>query len=222
MTDPDAAEIAYYRAVEDHFASLRGTPFLFSPKDFALLRRWWREGVPLVAVLAGIAEAWERRRGRGEDPVSSLAYCRHAVASHAKRLMAARTGAAAAVPVPDTAAALAALVAAVAQAQARWDAEAAVRAVLEDLGRAVASVPPEVEPAAIEKALAELEFGALDALARALPPAAQRALEVEVGESVERLGLAPEVRERTRRALLIKAVRRLVGVPRLELDARAS
>ncbi|MDD5562337.1 MAG: hypothetical protein PHQ91_01360 [Thermoanaerobaculaceae bacterium] len=222
MTDPDAAEIAYYRAVEDHFASLRGTPFLFSPKDFALLRRWWREGVPLAAVLAGIAEAWERRRGRGEDPVSSLAYCRHAVASHAKRLTAARTGAAAAVPVPDTAAALAALVAAVAQAQARWDADAAVRAVLEDLGRAVASVPPEGEPAAIEKALAELEFGALDALARALPPDAQRALEVEVGESVERLGLEPEVRERTRRALLIKAVRRLVGVPRLELDARAS
>ena len=221
MTDPDAAEIAYYRAVEDHFASLRGTPFLFSPKDFALLRRWWREGVPLAAVLAGIAEAWERRQRRGADPVSSLAYCRHAVASHAKRLMAARTGAAMAVPVPDTAAALAALFAALAQAKARWDADAAVRAVLEDLGRAVASVPPEGEPAAIEKALAELEFGALDALARALPPDAQRALEVEVDESVERLGLEPEVRERTRRALLIKAVRRLVGVPRLELDASA-
>ncbi len=69
MTDPDDAEIAYYRAVEDHFAALRGTPFLFSPKDFALLRRWWREGVPLAAVLAGIAEAWERRREREEDPV---------------------------------------------------------------------------------------------------------------------------------------------------------
>ncbi len=65
MTDPDEAEIAYYRAVEDHFAALRGTPFLFSPKDFALLRRWWREGVPLAAVLAGIGGGLGATAGAG-------------------------------------------------------------------------------------------------------------------------------------------------------------
>lgn len=222
MTDPDDAEIVYYRAVEDHFAALRGTPFLFSPKDFALLRRWWREGVPLAAVLAGIAEAWERRREREEDPVSSLSYCRHAVARHGKRLMAARAGAAEAVPAPDVAAALAALVAAIADAEARWSKQRAVREVLGDLERAVASVPTNGDPAAIEKALADLEFGALDALARALPADAKGAIEREVGESLDRLGLETDVRERTRRALLVKAVRRLVGVPRLELDAGAA
>ncbi len=222
MTDPDDAEIAYYRAVEDHFAALRGTPFLFSPKDFALLRRWWREGVPLAAVLAGIAEAWERRREREEDPVSSLSYCRYAVARHGKRLMAARAGAAEAVPAPDVAAALAALLAAIGDAEARWSHHRAVREVLADLGRGVASLPADGDPAAIEKALAELEFGALDALARALPDDAKRAVESEVGESLDRLGLETDVRERTRRALLVKAVRRLVGVPRLELDAGAA
>jgi hypothetical protein len=221
MTEPDDAEIAYYRAVEDHFAALRGTPFLFSPKDFALLRRWWGEGVPLAAVLAGIAEAWERRRERDEDPVSSLSYCRHAVTRHAKRLMAARTGAAEVAPPPDVAAALAALVVALEAAQARWSGLAAVREVLRDLERAVASLPPDGEPAAVEKALADLEFGALDALARSLPPDAAHAIERDVGESVDRLGLEPDVRERTRRALVIKAVRRFVGVPRLELDAGA-
>ncbi len=222
MTDPEDAEIAYYRAVEDHFAALRGTPFLFSPKDFALLRRWWREGVPLAAVLAGIAEAWERRREREEDPVSSLSYCRHAVARHGKRLRAAHAGAAEAVPAPDVAAALAALVAAIGEAEARWSEQRAVREVLGDLERAVASVPADGDPAAIEKALAELEFGALDALARALPADAKGAIEREVGESLDRLGLETEVRERTRRALLVKAVRRLIGVPRLELDAGAA
>ena len=43
MAAPDEEELAYYRAVEDHFAALRGTPFLFSPKDFVLLRKC---GVP--------------------------------------------------------------------------------------------------------------------------------------------------------------------------------
>jgi len=57
-------ELAYYRAVEDLFARLRGTQFIFSPKDFALLRRWWGEQVPLAAVAAGIAEVFERRQGR--------------------------------------------------------------------------------------------------------------------------------------------------------------
>jgi hypothetical protein len=222
MTDADDAEIAYYRAVEDHFAALRGTPFLFSPKDFALLRRWWREGVPLAAVLAGIAEVWERRREREEDPVSSLSYCRHAVARHGKRLLAARAGAAETVAVPDVAAALAALVAAIGDAEARWSDQPSIRGVLGDLARAVTSVPADGDPAAIEKALADLELAALDALARALPADAWGAVEREVGESLDRLGVEPEVRERTRRALLLKAVRRLVGVPRLELDAGAA
>ncbi len=222
MTDPDDPEIAYYRAVEDHFAALRGTPFLFSPKDFALLRRWWREGVPLAAVLAGIAEAWERRREREEDPVSSLSYCRHAVARPGQRLWPARAGAAAAGPAPDVAAVRGALVAAIRDAEARWSGQRAVCEVLGDLERAVASVPADGDPAAIEKALADLEFGALDALARGLPADARRSIEREVGESLNRLGLEKDVRERTRRALLVKAVRRLVGVPRLELDAGAA
>ncbi len=83
-------------------------------------------------------------------------------------------------------------------------------------------MPTDGDPAAIEKALADLEFGALDALARALPADAKGAIEREVGESLDRLGLEEDIRERTRRALLVKAVRRLVGVPRLELDAGAA
>ncbi len=219
MSQPDDAEIAFYRAVEDHFAALRGTPVLFSPKDFALLRRWWREGVPLAAVLAGVSEAAERRRERDGDPVSSLSYCRHAVARHAKRLAANRVGAAAPVAGPDVGAALAALAAALGEAAARWREHPAAHAVLADLERAVSSLPRDAEPAALEQALAELELGGLEALARALPAERRAEIERAVAEGMAGLAVEPEVRERTRRALLLRAVRLAAGVPRMELDA---
>ncbi|MCS7183472.1 MAG: hypothetical protein NZ869_10235, partial [Thermoanaerobaculum sp.] len=92
QSEVGAEELAYYRAVEDHFCRLRGTPFLFSPKDFAYLRRWWREGVPLSAILLALGEVFAKKRQRGEDPVSSLAYCRHAVARQARRLAQLRAG----------------------------------------------------------------------------------------------------------------------------------
>ena len=116
----DDAEAAYYRAVEDHFAALRGTVFIFTPKDFALLRGWFREGVPLGAVIAGIDEAFERRRGEGADPVSSLSYCRHAVTRHARRLAAAHVGGPADAPPLDVTRALSELRTLVAAAAERW------------------------------------------------------------------------------------------------------
>ncbi len=92
MSDTDP-ERAYYRAVEDLFAQLRGTVHVLSPKDFQLLRRWWREGVPLAAVTAGIVETFSKKQERGDpDPVVSLSYCRHAVKRHAGRIAASSVG----------------------------------------------------------------------------------------------------------------------------------
>ncbi len=215
-------EFAYYRAVEDHFAALRGTPFLFSPKDFALLRSWWAEGIPLAAVLNGIGEVWERRRERQEDPVSSLSYCRHAVRRHAKRLSAARAGGAAAAPGVDVGAALSALVAKVNEAAARWRDEPALETVLRDLARAVATLPHDLDPAVVDGVLDDLEFTTLDALVGALPSEQSERIEAEVTADLDALDAEPAVKERTRRALLLKRVRRFVGLPRLELDAGAS
>jgi len=53
MASDDELELEYYRAVEDLFATLRGVPHVISPKDFQLLREWWRDEVPLVAVDEG-------------------------------------------------------------------------------------------------------------------------------------------------------------------------
>jgi hypothetical protein len=222
MTEPDEAELAYYRAVEDHFAALRGTPFLFSPKDFALLRKWWWEGAPLASVLAGIGEAWERRRERDADPISSLSYCRHAVARQVKRLASARVGTVGEAAGLDVGGALRSLTLQVSEAADAWLADIPrVAAVLRDLARAVATLPIEAPPSALDETLADLEFTTLDALLAALPSERRETLAAGVDRELASLTLTDDVRERTRRALLVKELRRLVGMPRLELTAGA-
>jgi hypothetical protein len=212
-----AEELAYYRAVEDHFALLRGTPFLFSPRDFALLRRWWTEGVPLAAVLVALTEVFERRRERGEDPVSSLSYCRHAVARHAKRLAAAQVGAGEGETPVDVPARLAVLAAAVRHSSQAFAGEEALARALARLAAAIETLPPAAPPAALDEALAQLEASALDALLAVLPAAMAAQVTSEVEAQLGELGLDEEALGRTRLALLRRAVREAVGLPRLEL-----
>src|SRR5262252_7072597 len=75
-----AEDREYYAAAEAAFVRRRGTPFLLSPTDFALLREWHALGVPLEAVESGIDDAFTRREERGAvGRVNSLSYCRDAV-----------------------------------------------------------------------------------------------------------------------------------------------
>ena len=55
---------AYYQAAEAAFIRRRGTPFLLSPRDFALLKEWRALGVPIEAIEQGIDEAFSRREER--------------------------------------------------------------------------------------------------------------------------------------------------------------
>ncbi|MGV8038833.1 MAG: hypothetical protein AB2L07_01675 [Thermoanaerobaculaceae bacterium] len=211
-------ELAYYRAVEDAFAALRGTVFIFNPKDFALLQGWWRASVPLAAVMAGLAEVFDRARQREADPPSSLAYCRHAVVRHAKRLAAAHVGGGAAAPEVEVGPSLARLARAVRETAAGWQASAAVAGVLESLARAIEGVPPGAPAAAVEATLEHLEGGALQSLLAALPADEREALLAGAQAQPLDAALAPEVAARSRRALLARAVRERVGLPRLELE----
>src|SRR5947209_15341303 len=70
----------YYREIETHFAMRRGTPFILSAKDWALMKKWHDEGVPLPVVIEAIDSVFEKNETSGRRKViSSLSYCRHAI-----------------------------------------------------------------------------------------------------------------------------------------------
>src|SRR5215813_11999711 len=58
----------------------RGTPFILSAKDWALMKKWHGEGVPLPVVIEAIDSVFEKNETSGRKKViSSLSYCKHAV-----------------------------------------------------------------------------------------------------------------------------------------------
>lgn len=205
-------ELAYYRAVEDHFCRLRGTPFLFSPKDFAYLRRWWQEGIPLSAVLLALGEVFAKKRERGEGPVSSLAYCRHAVARYAKRLAQARVGGEE--PKPwDVGQALAELGTQLEKVRSQL-ASARLGQVVSALMATIQALPRDVPAAVLADMLAELEEQALGEAWAALPEEDRQAL---VNRLKAELPAGAELSGRAWQVAILRAVREHLGLPRLEL-----
>lgn len=214
--DLNRAEAAYYRAVEDAFAQLRGTPFLLSPRDFSLLQRWWREGVPLAAVMAGVAEVFAKRRERNDDPVSSLTFCRHAVHRHGRRLMAVAVGSEES-PAVDVAEALGRCVAGLQAVARRWHEQPRLHDGILALAAAVNSLPRDAPPAAVDQALAQLEVGAVERLAELLPGEHRQRAQERIAGALAGLAGEPGMLARTRRAVSLREWRRELGLPRLEL-----
>src|SRR6266496_3488312 len=71
---------AYFLEIEAHFAQRRGTPFILSAKDWALMRKWAEDGIPLPVVIEAIDGVFEKNESSGRRKIiSSLSYCRHAV-----------------------------------------------------------------------------------------------------------------------------------------------
>lgn len=71
---------AYFLEIEAHFAQRRGTPFILSAKDWALMRKWAEESIPLAVVIEAIDGVFEKNETSGRRKIiSSLSYCRHAV-----------------------------------------------------------------------------------------------------------------------------------------------
>jgi hypothetical protein len=222
MAEKDDREISFYRAVEDLFANLRGVPHMLSPKDFQLLRGWWRDEIPLAAIRAGVAEVFARRRERGElDPVVSLSYCRHAVQSHARRIADMQVGGHddnGESPVFDASTALESLAA---------DLRSAAKALRETrprvadvIDRNVLSIEASADlpPAIVEEHLFALESALLANCLAALDEESRAELEDRARAEAESTSTTAEARDRTFRALRDRMLRSLLNLPRLELD----
>jgi hypothetical protein len=73
----EAADAAYFQAIERHFVSRRGDPLFLSTADWDLIWRWHRAAIPLRVVLRGIDDAfeWHAHSWGRKRKVGSLRYC---------------------------------------------------------------------------------------------------------------------------------------------------
>ena len=211
---------AWYEAVEAAFIRRRGTPFLLSPSDFALLKQWRVLGVPLEAVEIGIDEAFGRREERkAVGRVNSLSYCRDAVLeAWERRAETARgKGSPSGGPEPDAKAALANLAKRLDAARTRRpDLSAPLESALRSLSRLEASGKSSED---IEASLARLDRRLARELAEALPESERSDLDAEVARLLAGAGarMDPQTLEKTARALTRRAVRERLELPRLSL-----
>ena len=210
----------YYAAAEAAFVRRRGTPFLLSPKDFALLKEWHALGVPLEAVESGIEEAFARREERGGvGRVNSLSYCRDAVLeAWERRAETARgKGSAGAADAVDAGGALKRLASDLASvAAARPDLVAELESAARSLARLEGSGK---SPEEIESSLAGLDRRLAKALAEALPETERAELDAEAEKMLAGAGARMDAvtLDKTSRALKRRLLRERLALPRLSL-----
>lgn len=212
---------AYYGACEAAFVARRGTPFLLSPRDFALLKEWRALGVPVEAVELGIDEAFSRREERGASGrVNSLSYCRDAVLSAWERRAETAVGRGAgrdegpATDVPPALDRLAERLDAVAVAHPELTPklDSAIRS-LEKLAKS------SKDAGEIEASLARLDRRLCNELVDAIGAGERGRMEERVEEVLAkaRVKMDRETEEKTRRALTRRLLREVFGLPRLTL-----
>ena len=90
----------YFQEIESHFALRRGTPFVLSAKDWALMKKWADDAIPRPVVIEAIDSVFEKA-GERQKKVNSLSYCRHAVTELWKERRELQVGAADGVPEED-------------------------------------------------------------------------------------------------------------------------
>lgn len=210
----------YYAAAEAAFIRRRGTPFLLSPKDFALLKEWRALGVPIEAVERGIEDAFSGREERGvSGRVNSLGYCHDAVISAWERRaeVSVGRGSGRVFSDPDPASALDGLTASLEEvARRRPDLAGTVEPALRSLRR-LRSSDKRAEEA--EAALSRIDKKLAGALYAALPEQERDRVDARVAEAIDRsrARMDEATTEKTSRALTRRAVREMLELPRLSL-----
>ncbi len=210
---------AYFAAAEAAFIRRRGTPFLLSPSDFALLKEWRSLGVPLEAIEAGIDDAFTRREQRGAiGRVNSLSYCRDAVLeAWERRAETSRGRGADSAPEPDVKGRLRILAESLEQCRAR---RPDAGGPLESARSSIERLEEGGESAEkVEAALARLDRKLAKALYEALPASEREELDREIARQLSgaSVRMDPGTLDKTTRALRRRSVRERLDLPRLSL-----
>lgn len=194
----------YFTEIESHFARRRNTPFILSAKDWALMKQWAADGVPLAVVIEAIDAVFEKNETSGRKRIiSSLSYCKHAVKElweERRELYAGGEGEA-----PEAA------VAELVEALARD-----VGAVSPPFGERIRALIAEKSVPRIEEQLIDVERELIAYLLETAPDA--DAIRAEVARTIgDASKLAEKTRERTIEANTRRIVRERFAVPRLTL-----
>jgi hypothetical protein len=181
----------YFTEIEAHFVRRRGTPFIVNPKDWALMKKWHEDGIPLPVVIEALDSVFDKQEAKGRK-VNSLSYCKHAVKELWDERRELAIGSEGAIPEEDPTARLEALA-------------AALPAPYADQVRALRGSVP-----AIEEQLMVLEAALIEEL---LPQAPELRAEAEALVA----GADEKTRARSLEAHLRRLARERFGVPRLSL-----
>lgn len=201
----------YFLEIESHFAQRRNTPFILSAKDWALMKKWREEGVPLPVVIEAIDQVFERNETSGRRKViSSLSYCRHAVKElwEERRELQICDGE----PVPEENAAelLEALAADVELSQAP-------AALASSTATEVRALEREKSVPRIEELLIDLERRMDEQILAVLPPDERTAIETTAAAALGATRLDEKTRQRTLEANRRRIIRERFSLPRLTL-----
>ena len=206
----------YFLEVESHFSARRGTPFVFSAKDWALLKGWKEGGIPLPVILEAIDTCFEKKESSGRKGViSSLSYCRHAVKEIWADRQELQVGSSDSVPESRPEEPLAELSRRLRESESAAEPSAA-RVIAEAAGK-VEAIPIGESVPHIEDLLMSIESDMIAQLTATLSPEQAEAIRNEVEKSLGRHRLDPKVAERTRDANTRRIVRNRFGLPRLSL-----
>jgi len=197
----------YFQEIEAHFALRRGTPFILNAKDWALMKKWYDDGVPLPIVIEAIDTVFERNEASGRKKViSSLSYCRHSIKELWQDRQNLYVGEGGVTPEAGPEALLEALASQLETSDVAAPFAPRVRALASEK-----SVPK------IEERLIDLERELVDAFIAADPAtidAIRADIAVALGDTSK---LDAKTRTRTEEANLRRLVREKFGLPRLTL-----
>jgi hypothetical protein len=185
----------YFQEIEFHFARRRGTPFMVSTKDWALMKKWAEEGIPLPVVIEALDSVFDKQDAKGKK-VNSLHYCRHAVKELWDERRELQIGSETIAPEESPA--------------PRLDTLAAALGAYPEFAERIRGFIREQSVPRIEEALMELETELIDQLAATAPQLRAEAEALAVGAD-------EKIRARSTDAHLRRLVREQFGIPRLTL-----
>lgn len=198
----------YFLEIEGHFAMRRQTPFILSAKDWALMKKWREDEIPLPIVLEAIDHVFENNQTSGRKKViSSLSYCRHAVKELWNERKELYVGGADAAPEENPAPLLETLAARIEEGAAPAD-------VLRGVAAAVRALAAEKTIPRIEERLIEIEREMIASILASVGSEAA-AIREEVVRAAGNLD--EKARARTEEANLRRIVRERFELPRLTL-----